>query len=87
MKQPAGSASYRVAMAGLLLAFALTPIGALSQQPASPSTTGALSRITGQMLAPGPLSEAHAKLEGIGNCTRCHEPVTSEQKGATPASS
>jgi hypothetical protein len=25
------------------------------------------------LVAPGPLSKAHAKLEGVGNCTRCHD--------------
>ncbi|MEJ2190323.1 MAG: cytochrome c3 family protein, partial [Acidobacteriota bacterium] len=28
----------------------------------------------GQLLSPGPLSAAHAKLEGLDNCNKCHEP-------------
>ncbi|MCK5377204.1 MAG: cytochrome c family protein, partial [Acidobacteria bacterium] len=28
----------------------------------------------GKLLSPGPLSKAHAKLEGIGSCEKCHEP-------------
>jgi hypothetical protein len=28
----------------------------------------------GNLLSPGPLSKAHAKLEGIANCEKCHEP-------------
>src|SRR5262245_35786291 len=27
----------------------------------------------GSLLSPGPLSKAHTKLEGIGNCQKCHE--------------
>jgi hypothetical protein len=28
----------------------------------------------GALVSPGPLSKAHAKLEGIANCQKCHEP-------------
>ncbi len=28
----------------------------------------------GQLVSPGPLSRAHTKLEGIGNCEKCHRP-------------
>ena len=28
----------------------------------------------GQLIAPGPLSKAHAKLEGAANCQKCHTP-------------
>jgi hypothetical protein len=28
----------------------------------------------GRLVSPGPLSRAHAKLEGIDNCQKCHEP-------------
>ncbi|MFN7989248.1 MAG: cytochrome c3 family protein [Thermoanaerobaculia bacterium] len=27
----------------------------------------------GELVSPGPLSRAHAKLEGLGNCEKCHE--------------
>ncbi|TAM44077.1 MAG: hypothetical protein EPN53_17190, partial [Acidobacteria bacterium] len=36
----------------------------------------------GALVSPGPLSKAHAKLEGIENCQKCHEPgrkVTAER--------
>ncbi len=27
----------------------------------------------GQLISPGPLTKAHANLEGIANCNKCHE--------------
>lgn len=37
--------------------------------------------VSGQLLSPGPLNEAHASLEGLRNCTNCHE---LGRKGASP---
>jgi len=34
---------------------------------------GAPGRGTAQLLSPGPLNDAHASLEGLRNCTNCHE--------------
>jgi hypothetical protein len=49
--------SLRCGLALLLTAFA------------SANTDGA----TQVQISPGPLAKAHAALEGVGNCTRCHE--------------
>jgi hypothetical protein len=43
---------------------------------------GASAQQIGALVSPGPLSRAHAKLEGLANCQKCHEPgkkVTAER--------
>jgi hypothetical protein len=37
-------------------------------------TAGAAGAQVGALVSPGPLAKAHAQLEGIGNCQKCHEP-------------
>lgn len=37
-------------------------------------SAGVLHAQVGALVSPGPLSKAHAKLEGIANCQKCHEP-------------
>ncbi|MGE5345880.1 MAG: hypothetical protein ACM3JH_07995, partial [Acidithiobacillales bacterium] len=55
---------------GLLL---LLPASLLSQALlASPGVLSAQG--LGSLVSPGPLSRAHAKLEGLDNCQKCHEP-------------
>jgi len=42
----------------------------------------AVAQNIGALVSPGPLSQAHAKLEGLENCQKCHEPgrkVTAER--------
>ncbi|MFL5408932.1 MAG: hypothetical protein ACJ79O_24190 [Myxococcales bacterium] len=34
---------------------------------------GTAAAARGDVFSPGPLSKGHANLEGLGNCTRCHE--------------
>jgi hypothetical protein len=61
-------------------AFALAAVvaGALAAPPArggdgeSAGWLGRLDRGTGRLLAPGPLAEAHAHLEGATDCGACH---------------
>jgi hypothetical protein len=58
-----------------LLGAAAVLLLALAAGPAAAQNIGAL-------VSPGPLSKAHAKLEGIENCQKCHEPgrkVTAER--------
>jgi hypothetical protein len=37
-------------------------------------SAGVLHAQVGALVSPGPLSKAHAKLEGLSNCQKCHEP-------------
>lgn len=37
------------------------------------AATAAEARQLGSLVAPGPLSKAHASLEGVTNCVRCHD--------------
>ena len=63
-------------VAGVALALAVSPRAEAQQQQ------------IGALVSPGPLSKAHAKLEGLDNCQKCHEPgkkVTAD--GASRATS
>ncbi len=49
----------------------LAPLTALFWLACMPTL---LAQDIGVLQPPGPLSEAHAKLEGQQNCEKCHEP-------------
>jgi hypothetical protein len=48
------------------LSQARAALGALALLAATPASA--------QLFSPGPLAKAHAKLEGLDNCLKCHEP-------------
>ncbi len=63
--------SIKVSAATLFLPLGLGLIAAISAVPAVPAASGSIPQQA--LAAPGPLSAAHAKLEGAPNCSKCHE--------------
>ncbi len=51
----------------------LAALGVVAALLAGPATAARAQEI-GALVSPGPLAKAHAKLEGIANCQKCHEP-------------
>jgi hypothetical protein len=63
----------RLALAlAAVAAASAAPTGGAEQTAARPGWLARADRRVGRLLAPGPLAEAHAHLEGVGHCGGCH---------------